>query len=64
MANCVLLDPQGVYVNAIVAELTDPVDEGYTLVEVPVGSMWDGTKVVTMDEYRQQLTNTKSVETF
>ena len=64
MANCILLDSQGSYVNSIVAELTDPVDEGYTLVEVPDGSLWNGTKVITLAEYRQQLTNTKPVETF
>ena len=64
MANCILLDPQGNYVNAIVAEPTDPVDTGYTLVEVPAGSMWDGTKVVTVEQYQQQRSNTKIVEVF
>jgi hypothetical protein len=64
MANCILLDPQGNYVNAIVAELNDPVDEGYTLVEVPTGSIWDGTKVITIEQYQQQRSNTKTVEAF
>lgn len=64
MANCVILDDQGVYQNLIVCELNDPIPEGWQMLEVPVGSLWDGTKVVTQQEHMAALRNTKTPEMF
>jgi hypothetical protein len=49
MANCAVVDANGIVVNMIVAELTDTPPEGCTLVEIPfcnIGYTWDGTKFI------------------
>lgn len=41
MANCAVIDSNNQIVNTIVAEVTDPIPEGFTLVEIPDGYYWD-----------------------
>ena len=41
MANCAVIDSNNQLVNVIVAEVTDVVPEGFTLVEIPDGYYWD-----------------------
>ena len=41
MANCALVNNNDELINLIVAEPTDPVSEGFKLVEVPNGYCWD-----------------------
>ena len=64
MAICVILDENGVYQNTIMCELNDPIPTGWQMLEVPEGSLWDGTKVVTQQEYIDTLRNVKTPEVF
>jgi len=64
MAVCVILDDQGVYQNTIMCELSDPIPDGWQMLEVPEGSVWNGTQVVTQQEYRAALRNIKTPEVF
>jgi hypothetical protein len=46
MANCAVVNNEGIVVNLIVAEPADVPPEGCTLVEIPfcdIGYIWDGT---------------------
>jgi hypothetical protein len=47
MANCAVVDANGIVINLIVAESTDIPPAGCTLVEIPhcdIGYTWDGTR--------------------
>lgn len=47
MANCAVVNHEGIVVNLIVADVTDTPPEGCTLVEIPycdIGYVWDGQR--------------------
>jgi hypothetical protein len=47
MANCAVVNHEGIVVNLIVAEPTDAPPAGCTLIEIPscdIGWVWDGTR--------------------
>jgi hypothetical protein len=50
MTTCVLFNDKGEFVNLIVAEPTDWVEEGWRLEEVKPGYVWTGTAVMTVEE--------------
>lgn len=50
MTTCVLFNDKGEFVNLIVAEPTDWVEEGWRLEVVPEGYVWNGTAIVTIEE--------------
>ena len=52
MTTCVLFNDKGEFVNTIMAEPTDWVEEGWRLEEVPEGYVWNGTAIVTIEETR------------
>jgi len=52
MTTCVLFNDKGEFVNTIMAEPTDWVEEGWRLEEVPEGYVWNGTSIVTVEEAR------------
>jgi hypothetical protein len=50
MTTCVLFNDKGEFVNLIVAEPGDWVEEGWRLEVVPEGYVWNGTAIVTVEE--------------
>lgn len=49
MANCAVVNADGVVINMIVAEPTDVPPEGCTLIEIPfcdIGYVWNGERFV------------------
>jgi hypothetical protein len=46
MTTCVLFNDKNEFVNVIVAEPYDWVDEGWRLEEIKPGFTWDGEKIV------------------
>jgi hypothetical protein len=46
MTTCVLINDKGEFVNLIVAEPTDFVEEGWRLEVVPEGYFWNGKAIV------------------
>ena len=52
MTTCVLFNDKGEFVNLIVAEPWDWVEEGWRLEEVKEGYVWTGTAIMTVEEAR------------
>ena len=50
MTTCVLFNDKGEFVNVIVANPGDWVEEGWRLEEVKEGYVWTGTAIVTAEE--------------
>jgi hypothetical protein len=49
MSNCVLFNDKGEFVNLIIAKPTDWVPEGWRLEEVPLGYIWNGKEILTIE---------------
>ena len=50
MTTCVLFNDKGEFVNVIVAEPTDWVEEGWRLEEIKPGFLWHEGKIVSVAE--------------
>jgi len=50
MTTCVLFNDKGEFVNLIVAEPTDWVEEGWRLEEVKPGYVWTGKAIMTVED--------------
>lgn len=50
MTTCVLFNDKGEFVNLIVAEPWDWVEEGWRLEEVKEGYVWTGKAIMTVEE--------------
>jgi hypothetical protein len=51
MATYAVIDSNGIVINIIVAESTDNPPDGCRLELVPTNATWDGSKIITLEEY-------------
>jgi hypothetical protein len=56
MTVCVLFNDKGEFVNTIMAEPTDWVEEGWRLEEVPEGYFWNGKAIVLAGTMQNEVT--------
>jgi len=56
MTTCVLFNDKGEFVNLIVAQPTDWVEEGWRLEEVPEGYVWNGKAIVLARTMQNEVT--------
>jgi hypothetical protein len=55
MTTCVVFNEKGEFVNVIVAEPWDWVEEGWRLEVIPEGYTWDGKAIVTWEQFQANL---------
>jgi hypothetical protein len=56
MTTCALFNDKGEFVNLIVAQPTDWVEEGWRLEEVPEGYVWNGKAIVLAGTMQNEVT--------